>query len=80
MESELSQQLKEDDNAQRLLAIPGIGAITASLLAAELGDAKHFRSGRDFSASIGSTAPVDGRFCDSAWHQQAGRQDDGGVC
>lgn len=53
LESELLLQLKDDDNAQRLLAIPGIGAITASLLAAELGDAKHFCSGRDFAASIG---------------------------
>jgi len=30
VEAELLLQLKDDDNAQRLLAIPGIGAITAS--------------------------------------------------
>lgn len=38
---------------QRLLTIPGIGPITASLLAAEMGDGKQYGCSRDFAASIG---------------------------
>ena len=33
--------------------IPGVGPITASVLAAEVGDGKQYRCGRDFAASIG---------------------------
>jgi transposase len=53
VEKELVQQLKEDDIGQRLLTIPGVGPITASLLSAELGDGKQYGCGRDFAASIG---------------------------
>lgn len=47
VESELAQQLAEDERSQRLLEIPGVGPITASVLAVELGDA------HQFAASIG---------------------------
>ncbi|NLC23958.1 MAG: IS110 family transposase [Oxalobacter sp.] len=53
IEKELSRQLGEDDLGPRLMTIPGIGPITASVLAAEIGDAKQYRKGRDFAASIG---------------------------
>lgn len=53
IETDLMAQLKEDEMSQRLLTIPGIGPITASALSAELGDASHFRCGRDFAASLG---------------------------
>jgi len=42
IEKELARQLKEDDLGQRLLTIPGIGPITASVLAAEMGDGKQY--------------------------------------
>jgi transposase len=45
--------LREDDKSRRLLEIPGIGPITASALAVELGDAQQFANARQFSASIG---------------------------
>ena len=53
IEKELDRQLQDDDLGQRLLSIPGVGPITASVLAAEVGDGKQYRCGRDFAASIG---------------------------
>ena len=43
MEHELGKQLAEDDLGQRLMTVPGIGPLTASLLSAELGDGKQYR-------------------------------------
>lgn len=53
IEKDLMRQVAEDDLGQRLMTVPGIGPITASLLVAEVGDGKHYRCGRDFSAAIG---------------------------
>lgn len=53
IEKELARQLMEDDLGQRLPTIPGIGPITASVLAAEMGDGKQYGCGRNFAASIG---------------------------
>ena len=53
IESELMRQLREDERSQRLLEIPGIGPVTASVLATELGDARQFTCARQFAASIG---------------------------
>ena len=50
---ELAWQLGEDELGQRLLKVPGVGPITASLLAAEVGDGKQYRCSRDFAASLG---------------------------
>jgi transposase len=53
IERELAQQLKEDERGERLLEIPGIGPITASVLTSELGDAHQFANARQFAASLG---------------------------
>lgn len=53
IERELKQVLLEDEVAQCLLTIPGIGPITASVLVTQAGDAKQFRTSRDFAASLG---------------------------
>lgn len=53
MEKELTRQVTDDDLGQRLMTVPGIGPITASVLAAEVGDGKHYRCGRDFAAAVG---------------------------
>lgn len=53
LERELKQQLAEDDNSSRLLEIPGVGPITASVLATDLGDAKQFANARQFASSVG---------------------------
>ncbi|CAG9185961.1 IS110 family RNA-guided transposase [Cupriavidus pampae] len=52
-EREIDQQLADDDLGQRLLSIPGVGPITASVLTSEMGDGKQYGCSRDFSASIG---------------------------
>jgi transposase len=55
--SELELQIKAwhcgSRESQRLEAIPGIGPITASALAASIGDAKTFKNGRQLAAWLG---------------------------
>lgn len=46
---------QSDPACKRLLAIEGVGALTATLLRAVMGDAQAFRSGRDFAAYLGLT-------------------------
>jgi transposase len=53
IEKDLTRQLAEDDLGLRLMTVPGIGPITASVLASEMGDGKQYRCGRDFAASLG---------------------------
>lgn len=44
---------KQSEDSQRLATIPGVGVITATALAASVTDPSQFRSGREFSASLG---------------------------
>lgn len=53
LERDITRQLSDDEIGQRLLTIPGVGVITASVLASEMGDGKQYRCGRDFAAAIG---------------------------
>lgn len=53
IERDLLAQLKVDERCQRLLEIPGIGPITASVLAGELRNATQFGNARQFAASVG---------------------------
>ena len=53
LDKELSSQLADDDLGSRLLSMPCVGPITASLLAVKMGDAKQYRCSRDFAASVG---------------------------
>ncbi len=53
IEQELALAIKADHRGQRLLSIPGVGLITAASLLAWVGDAKHFRNGRELAAWIG---------------------------
>ncbi|SFJ78377.1 Transposase [Paraburkholderia megapolitana] len=53
IECELKALLSEDEAAQRLLTIPGIGPITASVLATQAGNVRQCRTSRDFAASLG---------------------------
>jgi len=53
LENELNQYVKSDDRGCRLLEVHGVGLITAATLLAWVGDAKHFRNGRDLAAWIG---------------------------
>lgn len=53
LDNELAGQLADDDLGRRLLSMPGVGPVTASLLAVEMGDGKHYANSRDFAASVG---------------------------
>ena len=53
LEAEIQQWHRQDANSRKLQAIPGIGPITASALVASIGDAKNFKSGRQFAAWLG---------------------------
>lgn len=53
LEGQLEAQVAEDDLSSRLLSMPGVGPITASLLAVEMGDGRQYNSSRDFAASLG---------------------------
>lgn len=44
---------RTDPTSQRLAAVPGIGPLTASALAATFGNAQTFRNGRQFAAALG---------------------------
>ncbi|MBB2984791.1 transposase [Paraburkholderia tropica] len=53
LDKEIERQLADDDLGQRLMTIPDVGPITASVLVAEMGDGKQYACGRDFAASVG---------------------------
>lgn len=49
----IEQQIQQDEAAQRLLKIPGIGPLTASALVTAVGQARQFRNGRQMAAFLG---------------------------
>ena len=54
MEAEIVAHARRDDTARRLATVPGIGPITASLVAATVGDSiGAFKSARHFAAWLG---------------------------
>ncbi len=53
LEREIAALMRQLEGARKLDEVPGIGVMGATALAATLGDAKAWRSGREFSASIG---------------------------
>lgn len=46
---------RHNEASQRLAAIPGVGLLTATALVATVGDAKHYRNGRQLAAALGLT-------------------------
>ncbi|RXV64485.1 IS110 family transposase [Burkholderia stabilis] len=53
IERRLQTWMKEDKACKAIAAIPGVGLLTATAAVATMGDAKTFRSGREFAAWIG---------------------------
>jgi transposase len=53
LDARLAEQAQEDKVCQRLMTVPGIGPITATALAATIGDATVFESGRHLAAWLG---------------------------
>jgi transposase len=55
LDRELSAWHAQNQASQRLAAIPGIGVVTATAIAATVADPEQFRSGRQFAAWLGLT-------------------------
>lgn len=53
LDAEFAQAALTDERTQRLLTIPGIGALNATALVAAVGDARTFARGRDLAAWLG---------------------------
>ncbi|MGF6851186.1 transposase [Paraburkholderia sp. CI3] len=53
IERRLQTWMKEDRACKAIAAIPGVGLLTATATVATMGDAKAFRSGREFAAWLG---------------------------
>jgi transposase len=53
IEKKLAAWKKEDRAVRRLMAIPGVGLLSATAAVATMGDAKAFKSGREFAAFLG---------------------------
>lgn len=53
IEKKLAVWKKEDKAARALMEIPGVGLLTATAAVATIGDARHFKSGREFAAFVG---------------------------
>ena len=55
LDKEIARRAREDEVARRLMAIPGIGPITATAIAALAPPLETFAKGRDFAAWLGLT-------------------------
>lgn len=53
LDHEIARRAREDEDAQRLATIPGVGPITATALIALAPAASTFKKGRDFAAWLG---------------------------
>ena len=53
IEKRLKAWFKEDAACQRIAEIPGVGLLTATAAVATMGEAKAFKSGREFAAWLG---------------------------
>jgi transposase len=53
IERRLQAWMKEDKACKAIAAIPGVGLLTATAAVATMGDAKAFKSGREFAAWLG---------------------------
>ena len=53
IEKKLLLWKKEDKASQKLMYMPGVGLLTATAAVATMGDAKTFKSGREFAAFLG---------------------------
>lgn len=53
IECRMREWKKQDPAVKAISAIPGVGLLTATAAVAAMGDAKAFRSGREFAAWVG---------------------------
>lgn len=53
LEKLIQRQAREDERVKRLIQVEGIGPISATAVVSAVGDARQFRSGRQFAAWLG---------------------------
>ena len=53
LEAQIQLWHKDNPASQKLAKIPGVGPMTASAIAASVGDARHFKNGRQLAAWLG---------------------------
>jgi transposase len=53
LERQIGAWQRRAEDCQRIAAIPGVGLLTATAAVATIGDARSFRSGREFAAFLG---------------------------
>lgn len=53
LDNMLQRQAREDDRVRRLLQVEGVGPISATAVVSAVGDARQFRTARQFSAWLG---------------------------
>ena len=53
LDKQIEQAAQSGEQAQRLMTIPGVGALTATALLAALGEVTAFRNGRELAAWLG---------------------------
>jgi transposase len=53
LERQIGAWQRRAEDCQRIAAIPGVGTLTATAAVATMGDARGFRSGREFAAFLG---------------------------
>ena len=49
----ISRLCNSNDTAKRFLKVPGVGPMTASIVASDIGEGKGYQSSRDYAASLG---------------------------
>jgi Transposase and inactivated derivatives len=69
LDREIRSRAKADEAAQRIMELPGVGPLTASAVVAAVGDAREFKSSRQFAAWLGLTPSQ----CSSGGKVQLGR-------
>jgi transposase len=53
LERQIGSWQRRESECQRIAEVPGVGRLTATAVVATVGDAKSFRSGREFAAFLG---------------------------
>jgi len=74
LDETIQRQAREDERVERLMLVEGIGPITATAIVSAVGDARQFRSARQFAAwlGVGSSPTLQRRHGAPGPDQQAG--------
>ena len=73
IDAQITAWHKANPVSQRLAAIPGIGPLIATAIAATVADPAAFRSAREFAAWVGLTPRQKSTAANSVWDASAGK-------